>query len=61
MSHFAFEQQLSDAVRMDTSIHVNMPRSVVRNGTRQSLKPTSRLNISGLTGKYHDSRNLDKK
>jgi len=50
MAQFAFEQQLSDAVRMDSSIHLAMPRSVVRNqsNARQSLKPTSRLNISGL-------------
>jgi len=41
MSHFAFEQQLSDAVRMDTSIHLN--NSILR----QSLKPSSRLNVSG--------------
>jgi len=41
MSHFTFDQQLSDAVRMDSSIHLT-------NSFRQSLKPSSNLNISGV-------------
>lgn len=41
MSHFTFEQQLSDAVRLDTSIQVSTV-------SRQSLKPSSRLSLSGL-------------
>merc|ERR1719184_144192 len=41
MAHFAFEQQLSEAVRMDSSIHLS--NSILR----QSLKPSNRLNISG--------------
>lgn len=41
MAHFAFEQQLSEAIKMDSSI--NLGNTSVR---RQSLKPTSRLNIS---------------
>ena len=41
MSHFTFDQQLSDAVRMDSSIHLT-------NSYRQSLKPSSNLNISGV-------------
>lgn len=41
MSHFTFEQQLSDAARFDTSIHVSAV-------SRQSLKPSSRSNLSGL-------------
>ena len=36
MSHFSFEQQLSEAVRMDQSLHLNPV-------FRQSLKPPSRL------------------
>jgi len=43
MSQFAFEQQLSDAVRMDSSIHLAAARPLIR----QSLKPTSRHNMSG--------------
>ena len=42
MSHFAFEQQLSDAVRMDSSLHLS---NSIR---RQSLKPSNRLNMSGV-------------
>jgi len=42
MAHFAFEQQLSEAVRMDSSISVSSTIG------RQSLKPNiSRLNVSG--------------
>jgi hypothetical protein len=42
MAHFAFEQQLSEAIKMDSSINLSL--TSVR---RQSLKPTSRLNVSG--------------
>ena len=41
MAQFAFEQQLSDAVRMDSSLHLS---NSIR---RQSLKPSNRLNMSG--------------
>ena len=42
MSHFNFDQQLTDAVRLDRSINLNSSVS------RQSLKPSNRLNVSGV-------------
>jgi len=48
MSHFAFEQQLSEAVRMDSSIHVSSSSS--RQYNRQSLKPALRLNVPDSAG-----------
>lgn len=42
MSHFQFDQQLSDVVRLDKSINLNSSVS------RQSLKPSNRLNVSGV-------------
>lgn len=41
MAHFAFDQQLSDAIKMDSSINLSTSMR------RQSLKPTCRLNMSG--------------
>jgi len=42
MSQFNFDQQLTDAVRLDRSINLNSSVS------RQSLKPSNRLNVSGV-------------
>jgi len=42
MSQFNFDQQLSDAMRMDQSMNLN--GSIVR----QSLRPCNRLNVSGV-------------
>ena len=42
MAHFNFDQQLTDAMRLDQSLNLNT--SVAR----QSLKPSNRLNVSGV-------------
>ena len=41
MSHFNFDQQLTDAMRLDQSLN----SSAI---SRQSLKPSNRLNVSGV-------------
>ena len=50
MSHFAFDQQLSDAVRMDRSLNNSI--------SRQSLKPSNRLNISGALNRSRSASRL---
>ena len=50
MSHFTFDQQLSDAVRMDRSLNSSV--------SRQSLKPSNRLNISGALNRSRSASRL---
>ena len=50
MSHFTFDQQLSDAVRMDRSLNNSI--------SRQSLKPSNMLNVSGALNRSRSATRL---
>ena len=50
MSHFTFDQQLSDAVRMDRSLNTSI--------SRQSLKPSNRLNVSTALNRSRSASRL---